>query len=91
MAEGGRFESGVYGYVKAQCVITVYFPIDKKGNADISCRQCPYYRQQSRTCGLNESIVAFGDKYVGANCPLRASIESNIADAAAELYGDEDL
>lgn len=86
---GDRFESGVYGYVKAECTVTVYFPIDKKGEADISCRQCPYYRQQSRTCGLNESIVPFGEKFVGPNCPLRRVDEGDMSEAAAELYGDE--
>jgi hypothetical protein len=67
----------------------VYFPIDKKGEADISCRQCPYYRQQSRTCGLDESIVPFGEKFVGPNCPLRRADEGSMDEAAAELYGDE--
>lgn len=92
MAKADRFDSGVYGYVKGKCTITVYFPIDKKGEADISCRQCPYYRTQSRTCGLTESVVAFGEKFVGADCPLERVDDDDeqpvegFDEAAAEYY-----
>ena len=43
------FSSGVSGYVKAATVITVNFPIDMKGNADVCCYQCPYF---SRSGGV---------------------------------------
>lgn len=33
------FETGVSSYVKAQATVTVFFPVDAKGNADISCSQ----------------------------------------------------
>jgi len=67
----GRFDSGVYGYVVGRCEITVYFPIDKRGEPDISCKQCPYYRMQSRTCGLTEDVIPYGERFVGPKCPLR--------------------
>ncbi len=92
MAEGARFESGVYGYVRTYAVINVNFPIDKKGEADISCRQCPYYRTQSRTCGLTESLVPWGEKFVAPDCPLKPIPEAGTdedIDRITELYGDE--
>lgn len=67
----GRFDSGVSGYVVGKCEITVYFPIDMRGEPDISCKQCPFYRISSRTCGLTDDVVPFGEKFVGPKCPLR--------------------
>lgn len=66
-----NFDSGVKGYIKGACTVEVNFPIDIKGNPDVSCKQCPFYRQNYRRCGLNDSIVAFGEKYIGQNCPLQ--------------------
>lgn len=67
----GRFDSGVTGYVVGRCEITVYFPIDAKGEADISCKQCPFYRTSSRSCALTDKIVPWGEKFVAPSCPLR--------------------
>lgn len=66
-----NFDSGVAGYIHAQAVVDVFFPVDKKGEADISCNQCFYYRRSYQTCSLNGEVCAFPMKYVGANCPLR--------------------
>lgn len=71
METESRFESGVSGYVVGKCEVTVYFPIDMKGNPDISCKQCPYYRRSSISCALNDKIIPFGEKFVGPYCPLR--------------------
>lgn len=65
-----RFGSGVSRYVKGTATVSVYFPVDRKGNPDCSCRQCRFFRQQSRTCALNGEISAYPDYYVGQNCPL---------------------
>lgn len=67
----GRFDSGVSGYVVGRCEITVYFPIDIRGEPDISCKQCPFYRVSSRTCGLTDDVIPYGEKFVGPHCPLR--------------------
>lgn len=64
------FSSGVSDYVKAQAVVTVFFPVDAKGNADISCSQCYFFRESSKRCGLNWEVCAYPNKYVGDKCPL---------------------
>lgn len=69
------FSSGVSGYIHAEAVITVSFPIDWKGNADISCRQCPYLSSNERMCQLNKEPVAYPNKFVGDSCPLHRKEE----------------
>ena len=70
-----RFESGVSSYIKGTATVSVYFPVDRKGAADCSCRQCRFFRQQSRTCALTGEISAYPDHYVGQNCPLTIETE----------------
>lgn len=65
-----NFDSGVSGYIKGRCMVEVNFPVDARGNADVSCNQCPYYGRASKTCQLNKSVVHYPEKYVGYNCPL---------------------
>jgi hypothetical protein len=72
------FDNGVSAYVKGTYTVEVNFPVDKRGNADISCNQCPYYGRTSKTCQLNKSVVHYPDKYIGFNCPL--SIEGEVKD-----------
>lgn len=66
----GRFESGVASYVEAYAVIEVFFPVDDKGRADISCSQCPFLSHSARICQLNKKPVAYPEKFVGQYCPL---------------------
>ena len=77
----GRFESGVYGYVKGECTVTVYFPVDKNGVPDISCKQCEFYRVSSRSCGLNGKVIPYGEKFVGPFCPFRPVNDKEILPA----------
>lgn len=65
-----NFDSGVASYVKSYAVVEVNFPVDEKGKADISCKQCPYLSTTSRICQLNKKPVAYPDRYVGQYCPL---------------------
>ena len=65
-----NFDSGVKGYVKANCIVTVYFPIDFKDRKEIACKHCPYLSSNDRICQLNKQPVAFPNKYVGQMCPL---------------------
>lgn len=65
------FESGVSRYITGVASVKVSFPVDHKGNADISCRQCWYFRKTSCTCGLNGAVCEYPEKYVGSHCPLR--------------------
>ena len=64
------FSSGVSGYVPATATVTVKFPIDYRGNADVSCVQCPYYSQSSRICQLNKAVPAYPSKFIGQECPF---------------------
>ena len=69
------FSSGVKGFIKASAVISVSFPIDLMGNADVSCFQCPYYSQSSRICQLNKAVPAYPSKFIGQDCPFWESLE----------------
>ena len=64
------FDSGVSSYVKAKATVMVNFPVDHRGNADINCTQCFFFREASRRCGLNGQISQYPTKYVGDSCPL---------------------
>lgn len=64
------FDSGVSSYVAAQATVKVYFPVDNRGNADINCTQCFFFREASRRCGLTGEISQYPTKYVGSSCPL---------------------
>lgn len=64
------FESGVSDFIHAQAVVTVHFPVDLKGNAEIACKHCPYLSANERMCQLNKEPVNYPNKYVGAFCPL---------------------
>lgn len=63
------FESGVASYIKGRCLVEVNFPVDKRGNADVCCDQCPYFGRTSKSCQLNKEIVHY-PKYIGYKCPL---------------------
>lgn len=65
------FDSGVTEYVKAQATITVFFPVDKNGQAYICCAQCFHYNAMKNRCGINGSICEMNPKqYVASGCPL---------------------
>lgn len=66
-----NFESGVKSYIHAQAIVDIFFPVDLKGYADISCNQCYYFRRQSRSCALNGEICQYPERYVGDSCPLK--------------------
>ena len=72
-----NFDNGIATYIHAQATVDVWFPVDRKGNADISCFQCYYYRRSYQTCGLNGEVCAYPDKYVGSCCPLKPVDDSN--------------
>lgn len=64
------FDSGVSSYIRAKATVTVNFPVDLRGNADINCTQCFFFREASRRCGLTGQISQYPAKYVGDSCPL---------------------
>jgi len=65
-----NFDSGVAEYIHANAEVTVHFPVDGRGNADVCCYQCKYFRRNYQTCGLNGAICEYPQKYVGSECPL---------------------
>lgn len=73
-----NFDSGVASYIIGKAEITVGFPVDDRGRADVSCNQCPYYGRSSKTCQLNKQIVHFPEKYIGFNCPLTFPDEGEV-------------
>ena len=64
------FDSGVSGFVKAYAVVQVAFPIDWKGHAEIACKHCNFFIRATQRCALNQEVVNFPEKYIGAMCPL---------------------
>lgn len=66
-----RFESGVSRYIKGEALVEVYFPVDKKGNADCCCEQCRFFQPTSRKCALTGAISEYPAHYVGSHCPLQ--------------------
>lgn len=65
-----NFDNGVASYIIGRATVTVGFPVDFKGNAEIACKHCPFFVRSNQRCGLNQEIVNYPDKYVGARCPL---------------------
>ena len=65
-----NFDSGVARYIKCYAVVEVNFPVNDRGNSEISCKHCPYLASNERMCMLNKVPVAYPMKYVGDNCPL---------------------
>lgn len=78
------FETGVVSYIHAQAVVDVFFPVDHKGNADICCAQCYFFRESSKRCGLNWEVCAYPNKYVGDGCPLH-----QVNDDTGEIQGEK--
>lgn len=72
-----QLDSGVSDYVHCQATVDVFFPIDRRGNADISCNQCFFFRRNYQTCGLNGEVCQYPQKYVGGSCPLKPVDENN--------------
>lgn len=66
-------ESGVSRYIECSATVHVFFPVDLRGNADVCCRQCQFYRKGYSKCGLNDAVVEYPEKYVGSRCPLEVA------------------
>lgn len=64
------FSSGVKDYIIGTAVVQNAFPVDFKGNADVSCVKCRFYRISSRKCGLNEELIPYPERFIGPHCPF---------------------
>ena len=65
-----KFESGVSKYVPAVALVYNFFPVDHNGREYCCCEECFFYREASKTCGLDHRPVLFPAKYVGEHCLL---------------------
>lgn len=72
-----RLDSGVKDYIRTRATVEIYFPVDWRGQADISCNQCFFFRRNYQTCGLNGEVCQYPNKYVGDGCPLEPVSEEN--------------
>lgn len=64
------FSSGVKRFIKARATVEIGFPVDWRDNAEIACKHCNFYVRATQRCGLNQQIVNYPDKFIGADCPL---------------------
>lgn len=71
-----RFNSGVASYIVGTATVKNSFPVDFKGNADISCSQCNFFRDASRRCGITGLVSEYPSRYVGSLCPLEMESEN---------------
>lgn len=74
----GQFESGVSRYIICRATVTVGFPVDFKGNAEIACKHCQFYIRATQRCALNQEVINYPDKYVGTECPLERIDEDEV-------------
>lgn len=73
-----KFDSGVTDYVVGQAIVTVFFPVDKRGVAEVACKHCKFYDPNRRLCWLTKDIVNYPEKFVGTDCPLDKICEDNM-------------
>ncbi len=74
-----NFDSGVSAYIVGQALVTVYFPVDRRGNAHVCCDQCEQFSRTSRRCKINGSLTEFPDRYIGSRCPLNFTLNDDPA------------
>lgn len=61
------FETGVSRYIRGVAELEIKFPVDHRGNADISCNHCKYHRGDF--CALTGALVHY-PKYREESCPI---------------------
>ena len=64
------FDTGVPGYIVGRTEVANYFPINKRGDVDLSCEHCRFYVMRSRRCFLTDELQHYPDRDRGMNCPL---------------------
>lgn len=57
-------------YIRGRAIVEVYFPVDDRGNAGMSCTHCYYFSESSKRCLLNNEKPEYPHKYVGSSCPM---------------------
>lgn len=74
------FSDGVKEYIEAEGKIINFFPVDWKGNKDISCFQCDFFSRNSGACLITKEVTPYPQKFVGRICPFDESIKKNNID-----------
>ena len=64
------FDTGVSRYITGTATVKAYFPVDSKGNMDVTCEQCRFYNMRSVRCNLNDEICNYPKRGIGFACPL---------------------
>ena len=70
-----NFDSGVKGFVKGECKISVFFPVDWNGNYDLNCYQCKLFSRNTGICQITKEVSEYPTKYISSSCPLVFSDE----------------
>lgn len=65
-----KFDSGVKGYIKGECTVNVYFPVNWNDDADVNCMQCKFFTRSTGICLLTKEISEYPKAYIGSSCPL---------------------
>ena len=73
-----NFDNGVARFIKGRVTLTVGFPVDFRGNAEIACKHCKFYVRATQRCGLTQDIVNYPERFVGVNCPLERIEENEV-------------
>lgn len=73
------FTDGVKEYVEATALVPVknYFPVDFRGNPDMSCYQCNYFNRNNGKCIITNDVTSYPQKFVGRTCPFREQEEED--------------
>ena len=88
-----RFESGVKAYRLGVALVENPFPVDERDVAHECCEECFFYREASKTCGLNHKPCMSPSKFVGEWCPMIKVTDEQrqkLIEALAEIIGEED-
>lgn len=65
------FDDGVGSYIFGECTIKIHFPVDLKGNADVSCYQCRMFNRATGLCRITNEVSEYPSKHIGSECPLQ--------------------
>lgn len=65
-----NFDDGVKSYIVGTCSISVHFPVNWKGEADVKCSQCAYFNWVRNSCELTKNVCEYPHKHIASTCPL---------------------
>ena len=88
-----KFESGVRSYTFGIGLVANPFPVDDRGIPHECCEECFFYREASKTCGLDHKPVLNPARYCGDTCLLNKVTEEQyfaIINAVEDIIGGKD-